>query len=66
MKVILNGEHLDLGRGLTVAELVQKAAESSKGVAVAVNAEVVPRSAWSERRLAEGDSIELLKAAQGG
>lgn len=36
------------------------------GVAVAVNLAVVPRSRWSEHRLAEGDTIEVVTARQGG
>jgi sulfur carrier protein len=35
-------------------------------VAVAVNGEVVPRSRWTETALADGDSVEVLSAAQGG
>ncbi|WP_372697971.1 sulfur carrier protein ThiS [Arthrobacter sp. JSM 101049] len=36
------------------------------GLAVAVNDEVVPRSAWAGTRLRPGDRIELLAAVQGG
>jgi sulfur carrier protein len=36
------------------------------GLAVAVNACVVPRSGWASRRLAAGDAIEIVGAVQGG
>ena len=36
------------------------------GVAVARNAQVVPRSLWSATALAEGDDVELVTAVQGG
>jgi sulfur carrier protein len=36
------------------------------GLAVAVNGEVVARSAWSARVVEEADEIEVLTAAQGG
>ncbi|BDZ60139.1 sulfur carrier protein ThiS [Barrientosiimonas endolithica] len=36
------------------------------GLAVAVNTAVVPRSRWSEARLAAGDEVEVLTAVQGG
>jgi sulfur carrier protein len=42
------------------------APESRAGVAVAVAGEVVPRSGWSDRTLAEGDQVEVLQAVQGG
>ena len=37
-----------------------------QGVAVAVNAEVVPRSQWAESKIADGDRIEIVGAKQGG
>jgi sulfur carrier protein len=37
-----------------------------RGVAVAVGAEVVPRSEWDARPLAAGDRVEVLNAIQGG
>ena len=36
------------------------------GVAVAVNARVVPRSRWSAHRLEPGDVVEIVGAVQGG
>jgi len=37
-----------------------------KGVAVAVNGEVVRRVDWIRHRLADGDVVDVLTAAQGG
>ncbi len=36
------------------------------GVAVAVNAEVVPRVRWAETEITDGDDVEVLTAVQGG
>ena len=36
------------------------------GIAVAVNGQVVPRSAWSERKLRAGDDVEIVGAVTGG
>jgi sulfur carrier protein len=36
------------------------------GVAVALNGSVVPRSAWAQTPLRSGDSIEVVRARQGG
>ena len=44
----------------------QHAVADSVGVAVARNAEVVPRSQWHATALAEGDDVELVTAVQGG
>jgi sulfur carrier protein len=39
---------------------------NDRGLAVAVNGEVVPRYRWAVTPLGEGDSIEILTAVQGG
>ena len=62
MIVVVNGEILDLPPNSTVGTL----APDQRGVAVAVNREIVPRSRWSEAQLADGDRVEILVAAQGG
>jgi sulfur carrier protein len=69
MRVTLNGEACELAEGATVADLVERsglAEERRRGIAVAVDAEVVPRSAWARTALAEGQAVELLTAIQGG
>jgi sulfur carrier protein len=49
-----------------VAGLVALLTAAKRGVAVAVNGEVVPRSQWAEVALRDGDRVEVLTAAQGG
>jgi sulfur carrier protein len=69
MKVLLNGSSRELPDALTVAELVAAEApglENGRGVAVAVDAEVVPRSEWAATTLRPGQSVEVLAAMQGG
>ena len=69
MKLLVNGEARDVAERLTVAELVADEAPGlagGRGVAVAVDAEIVPRSAWDERTLEEGQRVEVLAAMQGG
>jgi sulfur carrier protein len=66
MTVVVNGEAQALDDGTSVAALVAAMGRGPKGVAVAVNGEVVPRSTWEARRLAADDQVEVLTAAQGG
>jgi sulfur carrier protein len=37
-----------------------------RGVAVAVDGEVVPRAEWESRALSEGENVEVVRAVQGG
>ena len=76
--VQLNGApaRLDMGVRVTdvVADLTGRALRpdgtaadgAPLGIAVAVNAAVVPRSRWAEAELQPGDRIEILTAVQGG
>jgi sulfur carrier protein len=70
--VRINGEITSIRDDLTVAELVaDRGVDGSRpsrgrGVAVAVNGEVVPRSEWDTTRLDAEDVIEILNAVGGG
>lgn len=66
VKVTMNGEPASVPDPTNVAELIAHFDVSGRGVAVAVNGEVVPRSVWSTTSLASGDRVEVLRAAQGG
>jgi sulfur carrier protein len=64
--VVVNGEDRQVAGACTVAELAADLGAGPKGVAVAVNGEVVVRGAWAGHRLQEGDRVEVLGAMQGG
>ena len=66
MKITINGEHQELHDGVTLSALVTVIGCGTKGVAIAVNEALVPRSAWAEHVLRSEDRVEVLKAAQGG
>lgn len=66
IEVTLNGERRQLSEGVTLLEVVMQGYTSTKGVAAAVNGEVVPKSAWQDEVLQPEDRIEILTIAQGG
>jgi sulfur carrier protein len=66
VRIRLNGDEVDVPDGSTVDQLVAARAPGGRGVAVAVDGEVVPRSAWGARVLTADERVELLVAAQGG
>jgi thiazole synthase len=68
VRVELNGERRELPAGATVADAVARAGAPAegRGVAVAVDGEVVPRPRWGDVTLREGQSVEVLAAIQGG
>jgi sulfur carrier protein len=64
--VLVNGEPRELVDGTNVADVVRTLTEAERGVAVAIDGEVVPRSVWSATALADGQRVEVLRAVQGG
>ena len=66
MKVLVNGEPTELESGATVEAVLASLELPDRGVAVAVDAEVVPRGEWPAHELNEGARVEVLRAIQGG
>lgn len=66
--VALNGEPTALPEGATAADAVRATGvpENGRGVAVALDGQVIPRGEWSKTRLPEGGQVEVLRAVQGG
>jgi sulfur carrier protein len=66
--VQLNGTAREVAGEATVAELLAllEAGVPDRGVAVAVDEEVVPRGRWEATRLREGARVEVVSAIQGG
>jgi sulfur carrier protein len=62
----VNGEAQELTAGTLAALIETKVDIGQRGIAVALNGEVVPRSAWAGTRLKPGDSVEIVRARQGG
>lgn len=67
MNLTLNGEAHELAPGSSIPDVLGILGfEDGRGVAVAVDGEVVPRSRWDEVTLADGMRVEVLRAVQGG
>ena len=66
MKVLLNGASRELPAGVTVAQALAGLDLPPRGVAVAIDAEVVPRSEWDSTTVVDGARIEVVQAVQGG
>jgi sulfur carrier protein len=63
----VNGQDEPLGTA-TLSELLEEKAVDTgqRGIAVAVNGAIVPRAAWPQTQLRPGDSVEIVRARQGG
>jgi sulfur carrier protein len=66
--VTVNGQPREVASSATVASVVEQlgVAPEARGVAVALNGEVVARGRWPQTELPEGAQIEVVAAIQGG
>jgi sulfur carrier protein len=66
--VTVNGEPRELRAGATVATVIEllDVAPDARGVAVAIDGEVVARSRWAQAEVRDGALIEVVAAIQGG
>jgi sulfur carrier protein len=68
MTVLVNGERIELGERASVADAVAAAGADPdrRGLAAAVDGEVVPRASWRDTTLRQGQQVEVVQAVQGG
>jgi sulfur carrier protein len=66
--IILNGQGSDLQPGETVVGVLERLGLDldARGLAVAVDGEVVPREEWESVALEQDAHVEVLRAMQGG
>lgn len=67
MNIRINDQPRRIAPGATLLDLLRELALAErKGVAVAINDTVVPRTGWLEHTLAESDRVLVIQATQGG
>ena len=68
MSAVVNGAPRSVDPGTTVADLIAELGHdpAGRGIAAALNGEVVPRGEWPARTVTDGDRVEILAAIGGG
>jgi len=67
MKVVCNGEELELREGACLDEAIAAIGYAQRaGIAAAIGDRVVPRSRWRDEALGDGDRVTVIRAVQGG
>ncbi|MET0899708.1 MAG: sulfur carrier protein ThiS [Mycobacterium sp.] len=65
MKIIVNDKEVEIDDQTTVEGLLAQLGISGKGIAVALDWAVLPRSRWGTT-ISDGARIEVVTAVQGG
>ncbi len=68
MKLLINDTSIELNGSTTILEqaVSQYGIKDFKGLAVAVNNTVIPRTNWNNFELKDNDTITIIRATQGG
>jgi thiamine biosynthesis protein ThiS len=66
MKLVINGQTQEIADARTIRELVQTLHLAPQTLLVEHNGLALRPHEWPERRLDEGDCIEILKVVAGG
>lgn len=66
MTVTVNGRIQEFTEALSIADLLQRLALNGTGIAVALNAAVVPRTKHAHTPIHDGDVVEIIRAVAGG
>jgi len=67
MVLFINNQKKEFSDRLSVVQLVQNLQlQSGRGLALAVNDQVVPKSEWETYSLNELDKVTIIRATQGG
>ena len=66
MIITINGKEMEVENALTVSMLAQTMQLPERGVALAVNNKMIPRTEWEQKVLNDNDKLVIIKAACGG
>ena len=66
MQIKVNDQQVTLTQPVNLAELLKTLSQADKGIALAVNSQIIVRSRWDQHLLQEGDQVTLIKATAGG
>ena len=66
MKLIVNGESMDLDAATTAHALIEHLGLAGRRIAMELNGDILPRSTHETHRFADGDRVEIVHAVGGG
>ena len=67
MKIVLNGERTEVPEGTKVIYVTElMGLDDGRGIAIAVDGEVLSHDDWAKTSLTDGSRVEVLRAVQGG
>ena len=66
VSVLVNENPIEIEENATLSQLLQKVNTSVEGIAIAINDEIIAKSAWESQAIKNNDNVLIIKATQGG
>ena len=66
MRVLVNGEPMEVPDGVSVDALLEHLKVKREYTAVALNREITPKARYADTRLKDGDKVEIVRPMGGG
>lgn len=67
MKIYINNNPEELLQPHSVSEILEQLnLAEARGIAVAINNQIVPKASWQAHLLQENDKLTVIRATQGG
>ena len=66
MNIKINGEEHFIEENKTISEILDQLSLKPESIAIAINYQVLPKTAYTSRLVKEGDKLEIIHAVQGG
>ncbi len=62
----INGKSENAALGKSISEYLEQSGYKANQVAVEINGDILPKAEYSQRQIAEGDTIEIVSFVGGG
>lgn len=66
IRITLNDKKYELATPVSVANFIASLELPTKGIALAIDYEVLPKEQWATTQLADGNELMLIHAVSGG
>jgi len=66
LKVVVNNKEVEISDESTINDLISEMNMPDRGIAIAINNEVIPKENWAGFKLIKETRVTLIKATQGG
>ena len=66
MNIIVNGDKISIEKNINLENFLKLNNINNKNIVIEVNKIIITKSMWKEKKIKEGDVIEIIKAVGGG